>query len=106
MSRYPKPYLCFMRKNDQPVSEVLRQVVRELSLGPKLAQSELRNLWANQMGALINKHTTEVSFRSGTLFVHVNSAPLRQELVFNRAHIIQQLNKKLADPIVQELVVR
>lgn len=95
-----------MRTNDQPVSDVIRQVVRELSLGPKLAQSELRTLWARELGPMINKHTTEVSFRSGTLYVHVNSAPLRQELVFSRAHVIEQLNAKLTDPCVRELVVR
>ena len=95
-----------MRKNDQPVSAVIRQVVRDLRLGPKLAQSELRALWASELGPLINRHTTEVSFRSGTLYVHVNSAPLRQELVFNRVALIAQLNAKLTDPVVQELVVR
>ena len=95
-----------MRTNNQPVGDVIRQVVRELRLGPKLAQSELRALWARELGPLINKHTTEVSFRAGTLYVHVNSAPLRQELVFNRAHVIAQLNDKLSDPCVTQLVVR
>lgn len=95
-----------MRNNNQPVSDVIRQVVRELSLGPKLAQSELRSLWASELGPMINRHTTEVSFRSGTLYVHVNSAPLRQELVYNRAALVAQLNAKLQDPVVQEIVVR
>jgi len=95
-----------MRKNDQPVGSVIRQVVRELSLGPKLAQSELRSLWATELGPMINKHTTEVSFRSGTLYVHVNSAPLRQELVYNRAHLLEKLNAKLTDPVLQEIVIR
>ena len=95
-----------MRNNDQPVSDVIRQVVRELRLGPKLAQSELRSLWASELGPMINRHTTEVSFRSGTLYVNVNSAPLRQELIYSRAALIEQLNSKLSDPVVQEIVVR
>ena len=95
-----------MRTNDQPVGDVIRQVVRELNLGPRLAQSELRTIWARELGPMINKHTTEVSFRGDTLHVHVNSAPLRQELVFNRAHVIAQLNAKLSEPCVREMVVR
>jgi len=95
-----------MRKNDHPVGSVIRQVVRELSLGPKLAQSELRSLWSSELGPLINKHTTEVRYKSGTLFVHVNSAPLRQELIYNRAHLLEKLNAKLTDPVLQEIVVR
>jgi len=95
-----------MRNNDQPVGDVLRQMVKELRMGPKLAQSELRSLWASELGPVINKHTTEVSFRSGTLYVHVNSAPLRQELVYGRAALMQRLNAMLADPVIQEIVVR
>ena len=95
-----------MPTNDQPVGDVIRQVVRELKLGPRLAQSELRALWARELGPMINKHTTEVSFRGDTLYVHVNSAPLRQELVFNRAHVVAQLNAKLSEPLVREMVVR
>ncbi len=95
-----------MRNNDQPVSAVIRQVVKELRMGPKLAQSELRALWSSELGPMINKHTTEISFRSGTLYINVNSAPLRQELLYSRAHLIKQLNEKLTDPVVQEIVVR
>ena len=95
-----------MRKNDQPVGQVLREMVRELKLGPKLAQSELRSIWAREMGPMINKHTTEVSFRSGTLYVHVNSAPLRQELMFSRVALRERLNAQLSDPVVQEIVIR
>ena len=95
-----------VRSNDQPIGSVLRQVVRELSLGPKLAQSELRALWERELGPVINRHTTEVSFRAGTLYVHVNSSPLRHELMLNRAQLVQRLNDKLSDPVVQELVVR
>ena len=47
-----------MPTNDQPVGDVIRQVVRELKLGPRLAQSELRALWARELGPMINKHTT------------------------------------------------
>ena len=95
-----------MRSNDQPVSAILRRLVDEFQLAPKLAQSELRSLWASELGPLINKHTTEVRFRHGKLIVHVDSAALRQELLYNRAHLISELNKKMSRPLIQELVVR
>ena len=95
-----------MRNNNQPVGAVIRQVVRELQLGPKLAQSELRALWLSELGPLTNKHTTEVSFRSGVLYVNVNSAPLRQELMYGRAELVTRLNAKLTDPCVQDIVIR
>lgn len=95
-----------MRQNNQPVGDVLRALVKELRMEGKLAQSELRTLWERELGGLINRHTTEVSFRNGTLYVNVNSAPLRQELLYNKAQLIAQLNAKLREPVVKELVVR
>ncbi len=95
-----------MRKNDQPVADVLRTIVRELRMESKLAQSEIRTLWERELGQLVNRHTTEVSFRNDTLYVNVNSSPLRQELLFSKGKLIAQLNGKLSQPVIKDIVVR
>ena len=95
-----------MRNNNQPVGEVLKDMVKELRLGAKLTQAEIRSVWARELGPLINRHTTELIFRSGSLTVRVTSAALRQELHYNKAALLKRLNEHLSAGQIRELVVR
>lgn len=95
-----------MRSNNQPVGQVLREMVRELRLGSKLTQSEIRALWQRELGPVINRHTAELRFRNGVLTVKVNSAALRQELLYNRVALAERLNKELANGEIREIEVR
>ncbi len=95
-----------MRNNNQPVSEVLQQMVRELRMGPKLTQSEIKSLWQRELGPVINRHTSELRFRNGTLTVRVDSAALRHELLFNRAQLLTRLNKELTVGEIRSIEVR
>ena len=95
-----------MRTNNQNVGQVLKDVVRELRLGAKLTQAEIRSLWTRELGPVINRHTTELLFRAGTLVVRVDSAALRQELHYNRAALAKRLNEHLSAGEIREIEVR
>ena len=95
-----------MRSNNQDVGQVLRDLVRELRLGPKLTQAEIRSLWTSELGPVINRHTTELLFRGGRLTVRVDSAALRQELHYNRAALAARLNEHLSAGEIREIEVR
>ena len=95
-----------MRSNKQDVGEVLRDMVRELRLGARLTQSEIRALWQRELGPVINRHTSELRFRNGVLTVKVTSAPLRHELLFNRVQLAERLNKELTNGEIREIQVR
>ncbi|HNP55281.1 MAG TPA: DciA family protein [Ferruginibacter sp.] len=41
-----------------------------------------------------------------TLFVTTSVAPLKTELVFQKEKIIQQLNERLGEKLIRDLVVR
>lgn len=81
-------------------------MVRELRLGTKLTQSEIRALWKRELGPVINRHTVGLRFRDGVLTVQVNSAALRQELLYNRAPLAARLNEELANGVIREIEVR
>ena len=95
-----------MRTNDQAVGQVLKDMVRELRMGTKLTQSEIKALWQRELGPVINRHTSELRFRNGVLTVKVNSAALRHELLFNRAQLAERLNKELSNGEIREIIVR
>ena len=95
-----------MRSNNQDVGQVLRELVREMRLGAKLTQAEIRSLWTSELGPVINRHTTELVFRAGVLTVRVDSAALRQELLYNRSALAARLNERLSAGEIREIQVR
>lgn len=95
-----------MRNNNQLVGEALQQMVREMRLGPKLTQSEIKSLWQSELGPIINRHTEELRFRNGVLTVRVTSAALRHELLFSRADLLTRLNKELSAGQITRIEVR
>jgi hypothetical protein len=46
-------------------------------------------VWKTTMGASVSQYTQEVNFRGSTLFVNLNSAPLREELSYGKEKILR-----------------
>ena len=95
-----------MANNDQQVGDVLRTLVRDLRLGPKLTQTEIRQLWKRELGQFINAHTLDLRFDAGTLIVKVDSSVLRHELLLNRAALIDRFNRELTQGCIRDIEVR
>ena len=57
------------------------------------------------MGPLVVKYTKRLTINKGTLTVSVSSAPLRQELMFNKVKIIEMMNKAFGEELVKEVVI-
>lgn len=96
-----------MRKtNEQNIKDVLKDLVETYRLKSKLTQSKVENLWAQLMGKTVVEYTTELKIRNQKLYVSVNSAPLRQELSYNRAQILINLNEKLEEEYLKEIIIK
>ncbi len=96
-----------MRKtSEQNIKDVLKDLVETYRLKSKLTQSKVENLWAQLMGKTVVEYTTELKIRNQKLYVSVNSAPLRQELSYNRAQILTNLNEKLEEEYLKEVIIK
>lgn len=48
--------------------------------------------WPSVLGPTVGRYTGEMNIRDGVLFVHIKSAPLRQELFNCRHLLVEKLN--------------
>ena len=94
------------KSNEQPLREVLRQMIDTYRLRPKLHQTKIRSIWSQVMGTGINRHTTDIRLNGRVLFISISSAPLRQELSYGKEKIIKLLNEELGEAYVEEVVIR
>ncbi len=88
------------------LKDVLDDMVREMRIGNKLDEMQLRRHWNREMGLYISKNTRNLYFRDGVLHVYVTSSALRQELFMARDKIRQLLNERSGSELVREVIIR
>ena len=96
-----------MRKsNENSLQEVIEQLLDQYRLRDKLNEVRIRKAWDDTMGNAISHRTTDIRIKSETLYISVSSAPLREELQFQRLRILELMNKELGGIYLKQVVVQ
>ncbi len=93
------------KSNDQPLSEVLQQMVHVFRLKPNLYKTKIENIWATMMGKTIAGYTRELRIQNNVLYVTIESSSLRSELHFGREKILKMLNEEIGEDFLKEVVI-
>ncbi|EIW93638.1 PF05258 family protein [Capnocytophaga sp. oral taxon 412 str. F0487] len=56
------------------------------------------------MGKAIAKYTSSVELKGSTLYVRLTSPALSNELSYGKSKIIDNLNERLGEPLIQKLI--
>jgi predicted nucleic acid-binding Zn ribbon protein len=97
-----------MYKDPNVVSlgDAIRAILNKYRLEQKFNEAGLINSWEHVVGAMIARHTVQLSVFRRTLFVEVDSASLRNELTYAREKIRTALNKAAGSDIIDEVVFK
>jgi len=98
--------MAFKKYNDQPISEVLKELVAKNNWKSKLYQNKVKKIWILNMGPSISGYTKEIKLRGKKLFISISSAPLRQELSYSKTKIIELINEGLGEEYVTDVIIR
>jgi hypothetical protein len=71
--------------------------------GIKTAQIE--DIWREMMGEVIAKYTDKIQIINQKLFIRTTNAPLKNELLYQRAKIVERINEKIGEGTVTEVVI-
>lgn len=96
-----------MRKNDQPISEIIQQMMKSSTkINTGLASVSIQKIYAEEMGDVINGYTEQIKLKGSTLIINVISAPLRAELMSGKEKMMTLLNKRLGSNIINKIIIR
>lgn len=95
-----------MPSNEQTIKEAILEFLKVSQLSAKVAEQKIINGWEKLVGKMIAKHTKEITIRNGKLFLHIDSAPLKQELFYSRDKIIKLLNEEASEEVIKEIVFK
>jgi len=93
------------KTNDQKINEVLKQMVDSYRLKPKLNQTKVQEAWGRLMGPSISRYTKKISLRKNKLYITIDSAALKNELMYSREKIKKILNEELGEAYIEDVIV-
>ncbi len=94
------------RNNTEQIGEVLRKFLRQEGLETPLNEYRLVDAWRDMVGPTIYKYTTNIYIKNQTLFVHLASSVIRQELQMQRAMLVRNLNAQVGAQVITDIVFR
>ncbi|MFN8320377.1 MAG: DciA family protein [Saprospiraceae bacterium] len=94
-------------KRDKKLGLVMKEFIgRNEALGKGLARLDIEAIYRAEMGPVVSSYTEKIYLRGNKLYIHIQSAPLRAELITAQDRLIQLLNKALGENIVGSIIFR
>lgn len=96
-----------MKRNDAAqIGDIIRHFLRQESLESPLNERRLIAAWGEVLGPTIAAYTRELFIKNQTLYVHLTSAPLRQELMMQRELLVRNLNRHVGAQVIANIIFR
>ena len=83
------------RTHAEQIGDLIERLIKEYNLEKPAGQQKACWLWGQVVGPGINQRTTRRQVKDGVLHVWIDSAPLKNELQFQRQSICSEINKQL-----------
>lgn len=96
----------FKKSNEYTLKEAISEMMRTYRLQGKMDEVRLLDGWENIMGPVIARYTRKIHIDNRVLYVELNSAALRQELLYGKTKMIQMLNEAAGSEVIDDIVLR
>ena len=91
-----------MKRNDaEQIGKLIQQYLRQESLN----EQRLLDAWPQVLGPAAS-YTSNLYIRNQTLYVHLTSAALRQELMMGRELLVRTLNQRVGATVITNIIFR
>ncbi|MBT5874187.1 MAG: DUF721 domain-containing protein [Candidatus Latescibacteria bacterium] len=93
------------KRKPESLGQAIAGLIKDLGIEHRLTEQSLISQWPELVGEKIARHTRAVICEGGKLFVEVDSAAWRHELVYMKAQIVEKLNREAGSTIIQEIIL-
>jgi len=93
------------KKGEITLKEALGNMIQHNKLGVKLTESKLIEEWPTLMGNTINSYTNKIELRNQKLYLSIDSAPLKHEMLTSKTKVIDIINKRFGANTVVDLII-
>ena len=91
------------KRDVKNIKELILKNLREQGLETPLLQKRLIDAWPTVAGEVINNYTDDLTIRNQTLYVHLTSPALRQDLSMQRSYYVKRLNDYVGSQVIADI---
>jgi predicted nucleic acid-binding Zn ribbon protein len=96
-----------MRRSEiHSLGSAIKSFLKESKFDRKLAEVDAVSSWESIIGKPIARATTSIYIKNETLYIHLNSSIVRNELFMMRNDILRAVNNHAGTPIVKAIVLK
>lgn len=88
------------------LGDALKQFVQTSKLKNGIRAAQIEEVWLELMGATIAKYTDKIYIFDQKLFIQTNVGPLKNELGFQKQQIIERVNEKMGENIINDVIIK
>lgn len=88
------------------MGEALKEFLNKSRLKSGVQALQVEEAWEKIMGKTIANYTDKIEIIKSTLFISTSVAPLKNELIYQKAKIIERVNEALGERVITEVVVK
>ena len=92
------------RTNDKSIKDAIEQMLKVYKLKRKFDETSLVVAWPEMMGNAIANRTKDIFIRDRKLFIRIESAVIKNELVMMRSNIIEKMNERIGGSVIDEII--
>lgn len=86
------------------VKEAIGDLLNAYQLRGKFNETYLVTYWERLMGIGIASRTGKIFISNKKLYLQIDSAPLKNELLMAKSKMIEMLNREIGESVVEEVV--
>jgi hypothetical protein len=93
------------RVNIQDIGSIIDDFLSDNpELALHLAENRAMNAWNSLMGTAVSRYTEKLSVKNRVLYARITSAVVKSELTLCREQLIQRLNEKAGQSVLDNIV--
>jgi len=95
-----------MNSHPKHIADILKDLIKDHGWEHSIASRKIPMYWDDILGEKGKDICSIQRFDEGKLFIHVQSAPWRNELSLRKIELINKLNEKIGYSLVKEIIFR
>ncbi|MDQ6903773.1 MAG: DUF721 domain-containing protein [Bacteroidota bacterium] len=88
------------------LGDALKQFLKTSKLKSGVQAMQIEEAWEKIMGKTIARYTDKIEIVNSTLFISSSVAPLKNELLYQKAKIIERVNEALGEKVIKDVVIK
>lgn len=93
------------RQNTTSLGDALSLWVDTMNMRQQINEKRLIASWGSIVGNYMSSKTRDIYIKNRTLFVHIDSSVVRNELVLAKHMLLQRLNSENGGEVIDNIVI-